>query len=521
MTHSLPDVCWSDIRSCWHWLNANKRSVFLVLDEFENFYKSGEEPAPSPDQSNVGSLLSELHYIGDQSTKRPIIVVLTGSSSCLQSLVFCKGSQDVLHEKGFYGCQTKSMSLNKTKFLPITLDPLQTVEDVEEAMNKLRLDRVHDWCCSQTDAGVAYCQSKGRARLLIEYMKGSVADFRVSADHDNSEFTPVLRILWFDLKSKLSVRDLSYLCAHKADEALRNHYYQLTIALSSFQSAGITVSLLFDAAEAGIIKFNDGVVQLMHVSHLLSCMLFFEECGVHDSLSIAEQVSLLHPHYASMDEVNEVLVMDSLVANGLNVGKLGKMTFRKASTAREDCYHGIVGNTSHGLQQRKVVNNTTMIELSETGNIHLGVMSVFRNKAASLRKEFSDELGAHLVAVFTLSNAKEPLSGKKFIVVRIQVKLGLSKSSVGDPIVKMRDSEELLAKSMGCCVDEIVFVRVLWTSHPTTSRENSEDFCVVINSDRMLNYWSERKSPVGSFVFLRMITWADFVDLALKIHGRR
>eukprot|EP00981_Chlorochromonas_danica_P008547 scaffold2208_cov170-Ochromonas_danica.AAC.31 len=45
---------------------------------------------------------------------------------------------------------------------------------------------------------------------------------------------------------------------------------------------------------------------------------------------------------------------------------------------------------------------------------------------------------------------------------------------------------------MGCKVDEIVFVRVLWTSRPTTFRDSSDDFCVLIDSAHMLNYWSER-----------------------------
>lgn len=371
------------------------------------------------------------------------------------------------------------------------MEPLQTIADVEMAMTKLRLDPLFEWDPTIDDPVSAYYQSKGRVRLLIEVMKGENVDFQMSSDRGD-EFSQILRVVWLELKRKFNNRDLSYLCAGKADFVLRQRFNEVSTEFSQFQTAGITAARLYDAADAGIIRYIDEKVQLLHLTDLWYCMKMFEKSPNEPTLNIKEQVSLLFSHNASMDEVNESLVQEALIANGLIVGQLGKLLFRKASQEQHNCFHGIVRHTGHNLKGEHIGENGIK-EVSELGDFHPGIAGIsLRNRAASLRKEYPDELGADLIATFKVSSRKKALIGKKFIVVRVQIKLGLSNKSVGDPIGKMRENEGLIANAMGIELDEILFVRVIWTSRPTTTQEKPDDFCVVIKSDNMLNYWSGR-----------------------------
>jgi hypothetical protein len=84
----------------------------------------------------------------------------------------------------------------------------------------------------------------------------------------------------------------------------------------------------------------------------------------------------------------------------------------------------------------------------------------------------------------------------KYLILRIQVKLGTSDSSVdesaGTPLDKMMKYEALLLESVGLRPDEVIFARVLWTSRPTAARTDEQQNILVINSNNMLDWWCHR-----------------------------
>lgn len=65
---------WNSVQDCWDWLMANTKTIFLVLDELDELYK----------RSNCKKFLGELALLGGRDGRRPIMVILSGSSAYLR-----------------------------------------------------------------------------------------------------------------------------------------------------------------------------------------------------------------------------------------------------------------------------------------------------------------------------------------------------------------------------------------------------------------------------------------------------
>jgi hypothetical protein len=112
-------------------------------------------------------------------------------------------------------------------------------------------------------------------------------------------------------------------------------------------------------------------------------------------------------------------------------------------------------------------------------------------------KELPDEGGSDLVSIFAIDKDLG-LGQLEWLVFRVQVKMGTSGSSYtkqknGQNVIEMMKSHEQgFANRLGVSMDRIKFVRVLWTAQKTTVQDSPSEDVHVIDSAKMLKWWSPR-----------------------------
>eukprot|EP00602_Paraphysomonas_sp_CaronLab_P009358 CAMPEP_0185037606 /NCGR_PEP_ID=MMETSP1103-20130426/32293_1 /TAXON_ID=36769 /ORGANISM="Paraphysomonas bandaiensis, Strain Caron Lab Isolate" /LENGTH=495 /DNA_ID=CAMNT_0027575671 /DNA_START=320 /DNA_END=1807 /DNA_ORIENTATION=+ len=478
------------MQDAWDWMVSAGYVALIVLDEFHKQYN----------EENTCGLFFDLYSIGNNSGPRPIVVILNGSSALMRPLVFRlleNGSGIAKQYPGY----AKSESLNVTKFIPFTLLPLCNTNDMKEAVATLQDKDTFLVDVASDDADFLY-------RTLCFNTRGTIRHFEKSCDRIKysdtcisyktacftSELSPLYTILWNNVVLNLSSALIAQCLSGEA-----NIGDIPEVPVRCFLDKGYTVRDLYGLADNGIIRFCGGVsVGYVHPVDILICVSFYGADTLNPQpniLSAAEEVSLLYPHHASaICEVNEKLVCESLCEKGLMVAPYGRLTF---SFTHSFCYTGVVRTTPHVISLYRLgLEESSLSSSSGRGNVKKSLLTT-HHISAELKKEWPDETGGNLIAVFAVHGFSRVRRGIKYIVVRVQVKLGYSSSQIGDPAQKMKDSEEIIAKSLGAQKNEVDFIRVIWTSRNVSTRAHAlgvNGQTIVINSENMLTHWSARCS---------------------------
>ena len=246
----------------------------------------------------------------------------------------------------------------------------------------------------------------------------------------------------------------------------------------------MSISDLYNCADNSLIRYDGtGYVYILHPMDLETCVVLFgaEDARSSEKLTYSEKVSLLFSYNSCTADVNERLVAESLCETGIFVDKFKAKFKFSIGEEFESCHIGYV----------RKINGTFVPEgksdLNKARFRGFFCKGVFMNRVgpAAIRKEYPDEFGSDLVAIFKTENVVDV----KYIVFRVQVKLGLSQSSVDkksstsfDKMKLHHDKFHDILKS-----DKVFFVNVLWTSRPTQSKKSREDMhCdIVINPNNM------------------------------------
>ena len=482
-----PAECWETMQEAWDWMIAGGYVALIVLDEFHKQYK----------EENTCGLFHDLYCIGNNSGHRPIVVILNGSSALMHSLVFrlLKKGSDVTNQ---YPGYATSESLNATKFLPVTLLPLCNTDDMKKAVATLHDQSTTLLNVTSDDADEIYHTLCFNTRGIIRHfeapsdrIKYSNARFSHKTACFTSELSPLFTILWIHVVSQVSSDLIARCLSGKSDME-----YIPEVPVRNFFDKGYSASDLYDFADKGFIRFYGGVsVGFVHPADIMNCVTFFGVDALNPQpsvLSAAEEVSLLYPHANAICEINEKLVCESLCEKGLTVASYGHLKF---SPTESFCFTGVVRTTTHQLTPYRM--NESSLNSSQGRGLVKKKLLTTQHIAAELRKEWPDETGGDLIAVFAVKGFSRVRRGIKYIVVRVQVKLGFSSSPIGDPVQKMKDSEEIIAESLGVSKNDVDFIRVIWTSRPVSTCEcalgvNGQN--IVINSENMLAHWSTRCS---------------------------
>ena len=478
----VPSTPWSSINDCWQWLLDKRKRIFVVLDEFEKTYS----------RVNTCGLLDDLCNIGNRSGPRPIVVVLLGSSSYLRSLCFCIGDGHILQSR-FEGYNA-GFSLNNTKFLPIQFGPILTVATTQEALRSLGKCEFPNFDVRKF-CKVTRGEIRNFANIYEEMKENTFVDDDLDAQlqkvTDNSTYTNTLKHLWTHVDASVDPQVIAKVISFEID-------YEASLDLFScpqqdLVKSGISIVELHSCSDNSVIRFDgSGKVKFLHPTDIEICLtLFHTISSVRTKLSTAEQVSLQYAYNCSAEELNEMLVAESLCVSGLEIPVLGKLTFT-LNDKYPRCFMGCVRlpGTPPIIEVAKN-KKSELFQPSGRGEFRKGI---FRNsvKPAIWRKEWPDELGGSLIASFKVTNW-DPI---KFIVVRAQVKLGLSTSSVDKngktPFDRMTANEDIILAAAGYKKNQVIFVNVLWTSRPTNDETDSSRYRFVIDSNKMMQYWSDR-----------------------------
>lgn len=525
------------VRKIWDYFVERGWVLFLVLDKYDRCYS----------QVWVEQLLMDLYFIGDRDGPRPISVVLTGSSPYLRALVYNKYDGD--KPNGFLNDPKYYMNLNSTKFVAITQLPFASIDDCQEVLRTIsdELSRVgfeqkevdeppppppqlvtsdFEWWC------VLLC-SRGRAYEIAAYLQNRVplkrsvessladigAENPIKSCAWSTDNMKILRALWEAVKvaltpvefaglfSKMRMISGVELPSATTVSAIVNKLRDLRIPFSRLVEV-VSTGSIYNAAGQGLVQLDtENCIRFVHFSDVfLVADLFSDENklnGIGDFLTWDEKISLLNPDNSSADEVNELLVAKSLASNGLTVPGIGKLTFRVGDTL-ENCNIGYVRNS--GTTAFSKIGDDTIYVRDKCGKIERAFIGGgHKIQSALLRKEYVDEFGSDLIAIFETPSGKKVLEVYKFLVVRIQIKLGMSNSHVGNPFEEMIQHEEKIQEALirNKSVAKTLFIKVLWTSRPTSSLSNPNAFQVVIGPDNMLAHWSP---PVRAYVVSANLT---------------
>eukprot|EP01039_Chlorochromonas_danica_P011964 gene11964-13555_t len=495
---NIPAEPWATSTECLNWLLSNNKKVFLVLDEFDQCYR----------EENRTGLISDLAKVGGDARKRPLVIVLLGSSSRLRNLCFTKGSLEEMLSAGFAG-YTRAVSLNSTKFIPLIFSPINSVDSTKHVLSSLGLKP------SDTFDFAGLCKaSRGEVRAfktIFKKMMASAAQDHVSKvqrngawDHPSNK--KILSILW--QRVQRLVQDGTLFLQQLSDvmdiavEFTPEVQILLSCSKERFIEAGIDIGQLYQCADESVISFDGDIVCFLHPADVECCIsLFGNESRTDGRLTLAEEISLLNANNASTDEVNERLVCESLCEHGIVVKDLGHLKFARGSPTAPACCHGLVREKA----TLSIVAGDSKYDLLNQSFVGLHTLGGGQStNAAHLRKEFPDEIGGDLIAVFRVQGAESA----RFIVVRVQIKLGASGTTYADdgagtPITKMMKNEHFLVQALGVKAEQIDFVRVLWSSQRTKTTTDVAQRIIVINSVDMMNYWIE---PVKIFVRERKLT---------------
>eukprot|EP01033_Poteriospumella_lacustris_P008426 gene8426-6086_t len=281
---------------------------------------------------------------------------------------------------------------------------------------------------------------------------------------------------------------------------------QLCCPNEAVLAAGVTAGQLFQCADESVIAFDGGDVSFLHPADIECCVsMFGNEPRTEGRLTLAEEISLLNPNNASADEVNERLVCESLCENGIIVEGLGRLTFASGSPSAPVFCHGVVRRGGTKLSVDAMDEERSRREMLNDAVVGQHVLGAGESHtAAHLCKEYPDELGGDLIAVFRVQGVES----LRYIVVRVQIKLGVSGTTNADrdertPICKMIENEHFFVQALGVEQDQVDFVRVLWSSQRTPTTTDGAQHIIWINSADMMNYWID---PVKAFVRERRLT---------------
>eukprot|EP01039_Chlorochromonas_danica_P010730 gene10730-11915_t len=502
---NVPEESWENSTECMDWLLANNKRVFLVLDEFEQCYRV----------RNTAGLISELAEVGGDAGQRPLVIALLGSSSRLRSLCFNKGDPEEMEKAGFHG-YAGAPNLNSTKFLPLIFSPITTAESTRQVLSCL-VDVVPP--LKDFDFARLCKASRGEVRAFKETfgrMKThSVQDaFKVQRNEawDYPVNKKILSIIWQGVQRSIQDCTLSHehlsVVMNLSVEFTQQVQLPLSVSKETFIEAGISTSQLYQCGDESVIAFDGSKASFLHPADIECYISLFGNAPRTDGrLTLAEQISLLNANNASSDEVNERLVCESLCEHGIALEDLGHLKFASGSITAPECCHGVVRVEARRLTAAHDARDE-LLNQSFLGLHAFGGEGDNNAAAAHLRKEFPDELGGDLIAVFQVQG----MESVRFIVVRVQIKLGISIKTNADesertPIMKMMENERFFVEALGVTAEEVIFVRVLWSSQRTRATSDFTQHIIVIKSDDMMNYWIE---PVKHFVQERRLSAYGF-----------
>jgi hypothetical protein len=473
-----PEICWESITDAWDWMLANGKVAFLVLDEFHKLYV----------EENSAGIFFELYTIGNNSGKRPIMVVLNGSSPWMRPLAFrLLGNEADISM--MYPGYAKSESLNSTKFIPATLLPICSTSDM-----RIALSTIHNSAISDDENSEAYLQALcANTRGTIRHFKEISVYKDIHISFKTSCFAPDLstlyKILWENVVQNVSSTFVAQCLSGKTPFSNIPE-----VPLRRFLDRGLGLRDLYNWADQGVIRFSGGdSVGFVHPADVLNCVVYFgrDAIGEHPSkLSAAEEVALLFPHASATCEVNENLVCESLCEKGLLVAPYGRLLF---TPSKSHCFTGVVRTTAHDITPYRS-EQSDLASSYGRGQVKKRLLLTTHNPA-QLMKEWPNETGGDLIAVFTTKGFSRARAGVQYLVVRVQVKLGFSNTGIGDPTLKLKENEQIIAEALGVECTAVDFIRVVWSSRKVTTVEHGltrEGQNIVINSQNMLSYWSAR-----------------------------
>jgi hypothetical protein len=235
-----------------------------------------------------------------------------------------------------------------------------------------------------------------------------------------------MRVFWGEIKEAVTPSEIADIVEFVGSfQDFRN---KTRCPVHTFMEASLSISDLYNCADNSLIRYDGtGYVYILHPMDLEACVVIFgvDDARVPKKMTYSEEVSLFFSYNSSTADVNERLVAQSLCEKGIFLQKFNA-TFRfSIGEELEACYMGYV---------RKIIGTNSAIlphGKSDLNKIlHRGLFrkGVFKNKVlpAAIRKEYPDEFGSDLVAIFKTENLKN----LKYIVFRVQVKLGLSQNPV-------------------------------------------------------------------------------------------
>ncbi|KAI3656093.1 hypothetical protein MP638_004406 [Amoeboaphelidium occidentale] len=472
---------WGSISLCWKWLIKSGRTMLVVLDEFENIYRTADQ-----------DWTSQLRLVGDMSGPRPLMVLLCGSAARLRDLCFKFMDHTDCVSLGFPGYK-ESCSLNSTKFVPLTLASISSILDMKRALDVLKI--------STEDESAIWslcCRTRGRIRQISTECETDCSNvLDVSAGHLNwktaflnlsGDERTLMEQMWKHAKTQLPIGEQADIVSLSG----KWDNWSRLMNVSSVQGISNVGNLLYKMADSSLISYHGSYIfGFAHPIDLWICSILFEGYGISNVLSWAEKLSLRLPFNAGTDDVNERLVVQSFCENGLECPKFPKLRF--VDSFHEPCFTGYVEETERlrfdasGLTASDPIHplNSTYL-----GQIRKGKCIT----AAHFRKEYPDMAGGDAIAVY-----KNDQLGSEYdyFVIRVQIMLGLSNSNVDNPIDKMVLHAGDLATLIGIDASRIQTIYVLWTSRP--HRVPSVPNFIVIDSKAMLKHWAKKvKSYVKS-----------------------
>lgn len=494
---NIPTKPWESSTDCLNWLINNNKRVFLVLDEFDQFYRV----------QNEGGLIGELSEIGGISRKRPLMVVLLGSSSHLRNLCFLKGDIVEMRNAEYPGV-ANAVTLNITKFLPLSFRPITTVAVAKHVLHCLGITASEDF-----DFALLCKTTRGEVRSFEETYRNMIDSTspvvvrgvpQRPVAFDDPTNKKILSVLWHSVQHAIqsgfvSFKDLLTVMNLESEFTV-DLQQRLSCPKDDFLKAGVNLGRLFQCADESVIAFDgDHSVSFLHPTDIEHCIsLFGNEPRTTGTLTLAEEISLLNPNNAGTDEVNERLVCESLCERGILVEGLGCLMFASDSPSAPMACHGVV-RRKDGLSMVSSCIGHDLLNEAYVGQFVVGTRE--SRIAAHLRKEYPDELDGDLIAIFRVDDDER----LRYIIVRVQTKLGVTVADRGDqtPISKMMDNERFLLEALQVAKEEVAFVRVLWSSQRTKATTNVAQRIIVINSADMINYWID---PVKAFVQKQRLT---------------
>ncbi|RYE83228.1 MAG: hypothetical protein EOO65_04295 [Methanosarcinales archaeon] len=269
----------------------------------------------------------------------------------------------------------------------------------------------------------------------------------------------------------------------------------------------------YDLADDGVVKFHDAdmdrAVSFLHPSDVPTLLMHFRrDRTVVGGLTAAEEVSLLAPHLASADELNEPLVFESLVwkscqLEGLTVAPGVIVRNLRTKVPPEPIYVGVGERGSDNGDAK--VSTAALAKPSALGCIF---------------KEYPDEHGGDGVALCRLSDDVP----NEYVLLRVQVKMSgedkstrVSEKMMTKWLTKLTNSstamvndlrERLSADVHGGTPVTIRAMHILWIAQSCSDEvralaTNSTTNVLFIGRHNMLSHWTPR---VHAFVETRGLT---------------